>query len=286
MAKLHFLKSISDSINTSFILQSGDALLVVDGGYACEAPYMYEYLKALGGHVTAWFITHLHNDHVSCLHEILSGHSDITVDAIYRNFPSDAFIIQNEPMQRTVTSEELLRRFREDAVNRGVEVVTVQAGEKYSFDGGNVVVRVLRTPDESITENPINNSSVVYRFEADEKSILFLGDLAVKGGEQLLSTVDPSLIKADYVQMAHHGQKGVSKECYEAIRPSYCLWPTPSWLWNNIDKNGGVYYDTGNYDTIVTRGWISAMHCVRRHYLMIDGTQVIDLNNDDLTGNQ
>ena len=54
MAKLHFLKSVTDTINTSFILESGDTLVVVDGGFPSETPYLYEYLKGLGGHVTAW----------------------------------------------------------------------------------------------------------------------------------------------------------------------------------------------------------------------------------------
>ena len=274
MSRLHFLKSVTDTINTSFIFESGDSLLVLDGGFASEAPYMHEYLKKLGGHVNAWFITHFHDDHFECLLEMLSKYTDIIVDKIYCSFPSDEFIIRHEPKQDSIMSEEYLRRFREYSSKRGVEIVTVNAGETYCFDNKKVKVRVLRTPDESINANPINNSSVVYRFETDGKSILFLGDLGVEGGKQLLESVEPKLIKADYVQMAHHGQNGVDKECYEAIRPSYCLWPTPSWLWDNIDSGG---YDTGIYNTLVTRGWLSAMHCVKRHYRMTDGTLIIDL---------
>ena len=36
-------------------------------------------------------------------------------------------------------------------------------------------------------------------------------------------------------------------------------------------------FDTGIFGTVVTRGWISSLRCVKRHYLMIHGTQVIDL---------
>ena len=274
MAKLHFLKSVTDTINTSFILESNGTLLVVDGGFASEAPYMYEYLKALGGHVTGWFLTHVHNDHVSCLHGILSEHPDITVDKIYYNFPSDEFILHHAPMQDSLPSEEILRRFRADAAERHVELVVSQRGDVYEFDDKKVTVRVLREPDESIVQNPINNSSLVFRFESDGKSILFLGDLGIEGGEQLTHSTDASLIKADFVQMSHHGQGGVSKEVYSLINPSYCLWPTPSWLWNNMGPGG---YDTGKFSTVITRGWISSLRCVKRHYLMIEGTQVIDL---------
>jgi hypothetical protein len=72
-------------------------------------------------------------------------------------------------------------------------------------------------------------------------------------------------------------QETADREVYEAIRAPYCLWPTPSWVWHNLGPGG---YDTGIYQTVVVRGWISAMHCVKRHYLMIEGTQVISLDGD------
>ena len=275
MAKLHFLKTLTDTINTSFILESGDELLVVDGGYVTETPYVYEYLKALGGHVTAWFITHFHDDHFGCLFTLLNEHPDIRVDKLYYTFPSDGFLTGSEVKQTALSTETWIRIIRDTVAHCGIPVVTPRAGDVYEFDGGRATVRVLRTFDESI--QGINNSSTVLRFEADGKSILFLGDLEPAGGRQLLDTVAPALIKADYCQMAHHGQNGVGREVYEAARPTYCLWPTPSWLWDNM---GGGGYDTGPFNTVVTRGWISEMHCVKRHYLMTEGTHVIDLEEN------
>lgn len=277
MARLHFLKSVTDTINTSFILESGDALIVLDGGFASEAPYLYEYLKSLGGHVTAWFITHFHHDHFGAYSKILTEHPDITVDKVYYHFPSDEFLLAGEPLQDDERTADLIKIMREAPSDRSIPVVTVEKGDVYEFDDGKAVVRVLRTPDETITHNPTNNSSCVFRFEVDGKSILFLGDLGVEGGDQLMAINPPELLKADYVQMAHHGQGGVSKECYAVIKPDYCLWPTPTWLWDNMGPEG---YDTGLFSTVITRGWMSALRCVKRHYLMIHGTQVIDLGEN------
>ena len=273
MAKLHFLKTLTDTINTSFILESGDTLLVVDGGYVTETPYVYEYLKNLGGHVTAWFITHFHDDHYGCLFTLLNEHPDIRVDAIYYTFPSDEFLTGSEVKQTALTTQTWIDIIRDTIAHCGIPVVTPRAGDVYEFDGGNAVVRVLRTFDESI--RGINNSTTVLRFEADGKSILFLGDLEPAGGRHLLATVDHALIKADYCQMAHHGQGGVDQDVYEIVRPDYCLWPTPSWLWDNMGAGG---YDSGPFSTLVTRGWISSLHCVKRHYRMTEGTHVIDLS--------
>lgn len=269
MSKLHFLKSVTDTINTSIIFETDTSVIVFDGGYVSEMEYLHEYLLGLGGHVTAWFLTHAHDDHVNAIFEMLNKYDDVTVDRVCYNFPSDEWLDKLDPNGEGVT---MARSLRKALVNKNIPTDTVQAGDLYTFDG--LTVRVLRIPDEAITSNHVNNSSVVYRVEADGKSVIILGDLGVEGGRQLLETVEPDLIKADYCQMSHHGQNGVEKEVYQVIRPSYCLWPTPSWLWENRGDGG---YDTGIFNTVVTRGWISEMHCVKRHYLMTEGTQVLDL---------
>lgn len=272
MAKLHFLKSVTDTINTSFVLESNGTLLMVDGGFPSEADYVYEYLKNLGGHVDTWFLTHFHDDHFGCFLTMLQEHPDIIIDKVCFHFPSDEFIVKYEPKQSCKMSEEWLCIFRETLNTRALPILTATVGDVYEYDNGNVTVRVLRTYNEQFPY--INNSSTVYRFEVDGKSILFLGDLGVEGGRELLEIAKPEMVKADYVQMSHHGQGGVDEACYRAIMPTYCLWPTPSWVWNNMGPGG---YDTNVFQTIIVRGWISALRCVKKHYLMIDGTQVIDL---------
>ena len=272
MTKLHFLKSMADTINTSLIFESEGTLAVFDGGYVCETEYLHEYLLGLGGHVDAWFLTHAHNDHVNALYDMLDKYSDITVGRVCYNFPSDEWL---RTYDRGGEGIEMALNLRRALTEKHIPVDTVQAGDTYELGG--LTVRVLRVPDEAITADPINNSSAVFRAEADGKSVIILGDLGVEGGRQLLSTVDPALIKADYCQLAHHGQNGVEREVYEAIRPTYCLWATPTWLWDNMGEGG---YDTGHFNTVVTRGWISAMHCVKRHYRMQEGTHVIDLGGE------
>ena len=82
MPKLHMLKSVTDTINTSLIFESESSLIVFDGGFAVEAEYLHEYLLNLGGHVDAWFLTHAHKDHVDACHAILSRYDDVTIDKL------------------------------------------------------------------------------------------------------------------------------------------------------------------------------------------------------------
>ena len=119
--------------------------------------------------------------------------------------------------------------------------------------------------DDHVGERDGNDASMVYRMLVNGVTILFTGDLQVDGGNHVLETVAKEDLKADIVQMAHHGQHAVTKEFYEAVRPKICLWPTPKWLWDNED---------GKYTTPETKAWMKELN-VEKHYCMKDGDQVI-----------
>ena len=99
----------------------------------------------------------------------------------------------------------------------------------------------------------VNNSSVAYLVSLNGTNVVFLGDMARSGGENLMANVDLGALNCTMVQMAHHGQNGVDYEVYKALRPSVCLWPTPQWLWDN-DNGGGT--GTGPWKTQETRNWM------------------------------
>lgn len=99
-------------------------------------------------------------------------------------------------------------------------------------------IEVLRTYNPKIKNNAGNNSSSIYKMTVKKNTLLFLGDLGIEGGEELLSLNKSSIKNMDYVQMAHHGQAGVSEDVYKIINPKYCMWPTTDWLWKNKD---GIY---------------------------------------------
>ncbi len=271
MPKLHMLHSVTDTINTSFILQSETSTIVIDGGFPCEEDYLYNYLKNLGGHVDTWFLTHLHDDHVSAMTKIIENHPDITINRVCCHFPSPEWAQQREPKQTTMTSAELYTWVMDTAAAHHVPIVTTHTGDVYDFDG--FAVQVLRDPHEEIAR-AINDTSIVLRITAGETVLLFLGDLEPAGGRQLLADTDPALLKADYVQMAHHGQGGVERAVYEAIKPSYCLWCTPTWLWDNMGPGG---YDTNQFKTVIVRGWMSEIGGIKRHYKMQEGDHIIEL---------
>lgn len=261
MNTLHMLKSATDTICESFIYEADGLLLVIDGGFESEAETLYRKLLTLGGQVTAWFFTHPHSDHVGAFCRLLEEHGDeIRVGAIYRNFLPEAFLCEHEPHEAANT-RKYLAWIDQLAQRYNIAVKTMHAGDVYSM--GESKIHVLREPDPAMAVNCINNSSVVFRLDIHDHRVLFLGDLGTEGGDQLLACTSPEELKADYVQMSHHGQHGVERPVYEAIQPRCCLWCTPTWLWDNLGPDG---YDSGVFHTIVVRGWMSEMG-VRRHYM-------------------
>ena len=270
MTKMHMLKSATDTINTSFIIESEKGLIIFDGGFHTESETLSAKVKSLDKKIVAWFLTHPHTDHIDCFRESLKKHPDfMKPETLYYNFPSVE--IMNEYLGDSKENGDWLQGFYDDIAPFSVNTVICEKDDVYSF--GDVTVRVLRVHNDATPNNFSNNSSTVYRLETENSSVIFLGDLGVEGGEHLLTVASPELLKADYCQMAHHGQQGVEKDVYEARDPDYCLWCTPTWLWDNKGPEG---YDTGKYKTVIVRGWMSEIK-IKKHYIMQEGPFEIEL---------
>ncbi len=271
MGILHMPKSVTDTICESFVYHSDGVVIVIDGGFESEAEALHEKLVSLGGRVDAWFFTHPHDDHYGAFCRMMTDHADsLSVDKLYFNFPPDDDIIAGEPSFADGT-RKYLAWIREIVSKNDITTVTMKKGDIYAI--GDAKIHVLREPDTAIKENFINNASTVFRMDVNGKRIMFLGDLGVEGGMQLIETVPASELKSDYVQMAHHGQNGVEKAVYEVIAADVCLWNTPTWLWDNMGENG---YDTGCYKTVIVRGWMSELK-PKKHYVNMNGPYDIEL---------
>ena len=133
------------------------------------------------------------------------------------------------------------------------------------------LIHIFMNDPFACQENTFNNSSVAYRLEMNDRRILFLGDMGWQAGENLLKVCTPEELKADVVQMAHHGQAGVEQDVYETIAPEICLWPTPQWLWDNeLDGVAGA----GPYHTLTVRGWMEELG-VKQNLSVKDGDQTL-----------
>ena len=242
-------------MNSYVIRTIGNELIVIDGGTKGDAAYLRKFIRDLGNHVHAWFISHTHYDHVDALTAILNNPGDIKIDKIYGSLPDDAWMKKHQNAHADKTQLQLKAALKKSKR----KLLELSPGQKIKFKGA--TFEVLSTVDQKRTKNAVNNQSAVWRVDVGDTSILFLGDLGVEGGEALLASPYRNRLKADYVQMSHHGQAGVSEEFYKTVNPKFCLWPTPGWLWNS-------------HRTPEVRAWMEKLS-IQKHYVAKDGLHKI-----------
>ena len=68
-----------------YTITNNGHLIVIDGGWAENAPAIRKIIKKNGNHVDAWFISHTHSDHVGAFNVIYADPQGVTIDRIYDN---------------------------------------------------------------------------------------------------------------------------------------------------------------------------------------------------------
>jgi beta-lactamase superfamily II metal-dependent hydrolase len=244
------LPSQINTIGNSYVFRTAEGkIAVMDGGVSAEAPYLQGFLAALGNKVDIWFISHPHPDHIGALSEILKDPKGLIIEKIcHSEFPSQ--LLSAEP-----DSKEGVEEFYALLKKSGIPVINVtEPGRVIKLD--HTQFKILGVTQEDILVNPYNNSSMIIRVWDDSKSMLFLGDCGKEEGDRLLSGPYRKELDCDYIQMAHHGQQGVSKDFYRTVKFKACLWPTPSWVYNNDIGQG---FNTHILKTVEIRELIDSL---------------------------
>ena len=267
MAKFYLLGNKTPSQMFGCVIKTEKNTIVIDGGCLGDERQLVDLLSMISNnHVDAWFFTHPHSDHIGCFYGVRTNFKQVKIDKVYCCFP-DLDLLSKYGSRNTF---EVALWKEIETWPDNFKVCKFSRGETFIFD--DVKLSVLRVFNPKIIIDFVNNSSSVFRIENNKNSFLILGDLSVEGGEELIKTCSIELLRAEYMQMAHHGQNGVTKEFYEYIKPKKCIWATPKWLWDN-DVGGG--FDTGPYKTVQTRKLMDDLG-VKEHFIEKDGLQIID----------
>jgi hypothetical protein len=246
------LSSVTDTIGNSYLLKTaGGKVVMMDGGYATELPKLRKYLEEAGNHVDLWFISHPHEDHMEALATILMDPQGITIDKVIYSRVQDAFL-DNEP--GSAENARGYYRALDNTLARTDFLNLHQPFQRFDIDGIGIMVIAVDHPEFKSTH--YNDQSMIIRVWDDAKSVVFLGDAEVECGDAALRECREYL-DCDYLQMAHHGQGGVSEEFYKTVRFRACLWPTPSWVWEPGDRTW--------LTTLDTRRWMDEKGITEHH---------------------
>ena len=238
------------SMGYVIVAKSGE-VLAVDGGHNGSGAELKRVLRQFGGHVDLWLLTHPHQDHFNGVIELLTDPGEITYDRFGASVLPDEWadlVAENEPDYQN------LHRWNAFARTMDERLFEIRAG--MSFQLGTMKVEILSEANPDLTVNPFNNQSCAIRVTEDGFTMLFLGDLGAEAGERLMQSGCD--LKADAVQMAHHGQQGVTEAFYRAVAPKFAFWPTPKWLWDNVRYIGGPAGE-GPFRTPEVIGWMAKL---------------------------
>jgi len=252
-----------------YILRTDDnRVVVVDGGSSEITDLIHNYILQLGGRVHYWILTHPHQDHVGALYQLLKNNSEITIERVIHTKQDLELIKKHEP-----NSHSFISNFYSTLDSSDFLQMDFKSGREILLGEG-VLLKILGDKNPNILTNLVNNSSLVFQIKSKSKTVLFTGDLGEEGGNDLLHNISWEDLKSTHVQMAHHGQAGVTKEFYSKVQAKVALWPTPKWLWENNLKAKG--YNSGEWKTITVRNWMNDLEVEKNLVSGLEGTIQID----------
>ncbi len=236
--------------NSSFytIYNPKEGLIVVDGGWTEDAQYVKDILNLLGNEVDLWILTHPHEDHLGAFNTIypdresagITIHKVLTVDMAtpeecletapwdnadaYRNFL--ALDIDNlEYVSMTDTFEMFDLQF-----------------EVFSTFGSHV---------RDFSKDYLNDGSMMFKVTHNTQSMLFCSDVGVGISDYLLNYWQDSL-KADFLQMGHHGYGGLNDSFYRTVSPKAAFFDAPEQM---------MFDETGRFDNPEHMKLMESMGC-------------------------
>lgn len=129
-------------------------------------------------------------------------------------------------ISKQVEDSENYRRFKEIVKENRVKVQVVNKGDKLQIEK-DLKLDIL-WPDNSmlISENILNNNSIVCNLHYKNFSMLFTGDIEEVAEKQILQEYKNNLqvLNSTILKVGHHGSKTSSlQEFLEAVKPKIAL---------------------------------------------------------------
>ena len=195
-----------------------------------------------GGHVTAWFLTHPHPDHIGAFNRIYANPEDIIIDKIYAtDIDYDLYMSYAQPWDdfNTFNTFCLL-------TSSANNVYFLHTGDILSFPG--MTIEVYNAYEDSIlnySTDLANQSSLVFKIIGNSESMLFCGDIYGETICNYLINCYNNQLESTYLQMGHHGNNSLTPSFISNVNPKAAFFDAPQWL---IE---GENYDTQKNITIV-----------------------------------
>ena len=134
--------------------------------------------------------------------------------------------VNNIIIGKQYKSSENYEKFIKIVKGKKINVKIVEVGEKVSIEDNLYFDIIWPISDNMISDNSINNNSLVCKLNYKNYSMLFTGDIEAIAEKAILKKYSKNLniLKSDILKVAHHGSKTSSiTEFIEKIKPKYAI---------------------------------------------------------------
>lgn len=152
-------------------------------------------------------ISHFDSDHVGGLLTVL-----------------ESLKVKNAIISRQIKESENYKKFLKIVKDKKINVMIVKKDDEICIEK-NLKIDVLWPKREQITDNVLNNNSIVAKVIYNNFSILFTGDIEKVAEENIIREYkDTNLLTSNIIKIAHHGSKTSSTEGFlNLVNPKIAL---------------------------------------------------------------
>ena len=228
--------SVTDKQCTIYTIEDNKGhFVIIDGGFSEDAEDLLHRIIDHDRHVDAWIVTHAHPDHVGAFDNLmLSVPDEFSVDVIYMpEADKDIYLEKAKPWD-----DVQWFLMMEEAIEGLDNVVYLHENDEVDLIG--LKMKVLSAWDENVESLPRqlpNDGSLMFRLEGAEDVMLFCSDVEDVMTQWIVPAHKEEL-RADYLQVAHHGNDGLAKEFYDYVKPKVAFMDAPEWLLDPESKYG------------------------------------------------
>jgi len=203
-------------------------LIVIDGGWQEDAPYVREIINSFGGHVDAWILTHPHVDHIGAFLDYMAVNSENVETVYYSPFTREFFEEEEDPAIYEIINNPnaiLFYEFLECMENtkEQVEYIPMLTGDILEIGDLQLECFASFTPDR----HDVNANSLVFTISYDDFVLLLTGDMTELTLEDMKEELPKDAVcwDTDIIQIPHHGyMAGIGSDAlYQATKPKYAL---------------------------------------------------------------
>ena len=126
-------------------------------------------------------------------------------------------------INKQIEDSENYQKFLKIVKEKEILVKRIKKGDRISIEK-NIYLDIIWPFQEQITENPLNNNSIVCKLNYYNFSMLFTGDIEKIAEEKILKEVNAEILKSYILKVAHHGSKTSSiAEFIKNVNPQIAI---------------------------------------------------------------